>query len=1189
MTELDELKQRLEIEELRGRLSAAEKQISILTDTLATLTEIQTSDRLGSYINSQVRLLKAAEFLNSVSDGEKIAPQLQRQSVEQAGLRKAELDEHISRTVQLSKEKSLHTVDSRIANAVDNWQSSTSAQDPKLFTYRNEGGGITITGLVLRRDFGGEAIQPIPSFSGAFNGNGHSITNFTLATDGSHQGFFRYIEEGARVINLKLSGTITPDGTRENVGGLAGTNRGTITGCAFDGTVSGLTNVGGVAGENYGTVKNCTVTGKVTGKRYTGGVVGFNNGTIDSAYNHAEVNTSITASELELDSLSLMDMTSLDLTSANDANVVSDSGGIVGGSVGLIYNSVNYGTIGYQHYGYNVGGVAGRQSGYMEGCENHGRVYGRKDVGGIVGQMEPYMELALSEDLATELQTLHDLVTVTLSDTNIQNDDVNAALSRMQSNAYSAAQGASNLADHLGGVADTAIDSTNEILNRIDYSIKAMEPIMSDLNQAAVNFSLGMQHMDNAMDNLEMDSATLGELHTNLDQMSEALERINVELEYLSYIASAYFNKKGDGEVDLDQLRPDNSDEIKDKYGYDYDLDAGSSSAKLKKALVQVVSDLIMDTAKLSKATSKVLAILDDYYLTPIYDTDGDGIPDQSRLEYANDEGGMARDNFNAASNYLASATGGLDELNQYLASLDKVQFPNLGSKYYDYSDELFNGLTGVAGSMSDLNVAMDSTSDTLTLNLMRVNDQFNVVMQLLANALSGNIENNVYDDVSEPDNDESIEGKLSGCVNYGEVSGDLDIGGIAGAMAIEFEADVEGDVTSGLSVTRILSKTYMIKCVARRCVNRGAVTAKKNNVGGIAGVTEMGTIIDCEGYGSVESSTGGYVGGIVGYSYTNVRDSYAMCNIAGSEYVGGIAGYGTEITDCHSLVGVTGATACGGAIAGYADMNGEGVVDGNSFVHETLGAIDGISYNGRATPISYEQLLAVPGIPDEFRTLTLRFVADGETVKELSFSYGDSIDESEIPAVPEKDGYSGHWADYDYSALYFSDVIEAEYSYKRATLAVENTRAGSPMSIVLVEGSFNDGSQAMLNEYVGDDPHTDGTVLEKWVLRIDDMDEDTAAGSYSVRFLRPELEHRSHKLEIYTFDGTDWTRVSTRSSGSYTVFDCNSDTVVFAAVETRGTPVWVWVGVGVLAAAAVGAFAVLRRRKSKAKDEETA
>ena len=84
--------------------------------------------------------------------------------------------------------------------------------------------------------------------------------------------------------------------------------------------------------------------------------------------------------------------------------------------------------------------------------------------------------------------------------------------------------------------------------------------------------------------------------------------------------------------------------------------------------------------------------------------------------------------------------------------------------------------------------------------------------------------------------------------------------------------------------------------------------------------------------------------------------------------------------------------------------MNGEGIIDGNSFVHESMGAVDGISYNGRATPITYEQLLSVPELPDEFRTLTLRFVADGETVKELSFRYGESVDKSEIPAVPEKD-----------------------------------------------------------------------------------------------------------------------------------------------------------------------------------------
>ena len=47
-----------------------------------------------------------------------------------------------------------------------------------------------------------------------------------------------------------------------------------------------------------------------------------------------------------------------------------------------------------------------------------------------------------------------------------------------------------------------------------------------------------------------------------------------------------------------------------------------------------------------------------------------------------------------------------------------------------------------------------------------------------------------------------------SGNLNLG-IPGIMYIGGIAGAMAIEFEADVEGDVTSGLSVWDELQKVY--------------------------------------------------------------------------------------------------------------------------------------------------------------------------------------------------------------------------------------------------------------------------------------------------------------------------------------------------------------------------------------------
>lgn len=259
-------------------------------------------------------------------------------------------------------------------------------------------------------DLNGEAFYPIASFSGVFLGGGHSITNFRLATDGSHQGFFRYVQEGATLDALKVSGTVEPEDSRSQVGGIAGTNRGEITNCSFSGTVSALNYVGGIVGENLGTVKNCHVTGTVTGKRFTGGVVGWSCGTVSGCTNDADVNTDITVGGLELNDINLSSVTGLNLTSAQDTDVVSDTGGIVGYSSGVVSECRNYGKIGYPHYGYNVGGIAGRQCGYVNACENRGTVYGRKDVAGIVGQMEPYLLLKDTASLAREIQVLQGMI-----------------------------------------------------------------------------------------------------------------------------------------------------------------------------------------------------------------------------------------------------------------------------------------------------------------------------------------------------------------------------------------------------------------------------------------------------------------------------------------------------------------------------------------------------------------------------------------------------------------------------------------------------------------------------------------------------------------------------------------------------------------------------------------------------------
>lgn len=91
--------------------------------------------------------------------------------------------------------------------------------------------------------------------------------------------------------------------------------------------------------------------------------------------------------------------------------------------------------MGYPHVGYNVGGVAGRQSGYMASCENTGTVQGRKDVGGIVGQMAPDVTLSYApgslEELQEALNALGGSVDKTLADAQSVSDTVTARIDRI--------------------------------------------------------------------------------------------------------------------------------------------------------------------------------------------------------------------------------------------------------------------------------------------------------------------------------------------------------------------------------------------------------------------------------------------------------------------------------------------------------------------------------------------------------------------------------------------------------------------------------------------------------------------------------------------------------------------------------------------------------------------------------------
>mgnify|MGYP002511796738 FL=1 len=260
--------------------------------------------------------------------------------------------------------------------------------------------GRTVT-LTADLDLTGLDFEGVAYFNGTFEGNGHIITGFALEPKGSDYGFFRYIGESGTVRDLKLTGSMKPSGTQENIGGLVGVNYGTAENVSFEGSVNGQNFVGAIAGRNAGSGKliSCTSDAIVLGTNCTGGIVGLNQGLVDGCRSQSSVNIEELGPTLDLGGV---DLSSLNLTQ----NVVTrnDMGGIAGSSSGIIMDCDNQGTIGFAHTGYNVGGIAGSQSGMILTSTNEGKIYGRKDVGGIVGQAEPYVESEYLEDKVRQTQ-----------------------------------------------------------------------------------------------------------------------------------------------------------------------------------------------------------------------------------------------------------------------------------------------------------------------------------------------------------------------------------------------------------------------------------------------------------------------------------------------------------------------------------------------------------------------------------------------------------------------------------------------------------------------------------------------------------------------------------------------------------------------------------------------------------------
>lgn len=810
-----------------------------------------------------------------------------------------------------------------------------------------------IVKLTADIDVSGSDFKGISYFAGTFDGGSHIISGFNVDYKGSDFGFFRYIAESGFITNLNISGSINVTGSQENIGGIAGVNKGVINESSFSGKVNASTATGAIAGYNHENAKivSCTSDADILATNQTGGIAGVNDGLISSCTSKSRVNTQELDTTLDIGGV---DVGTLNLTQ----NVIdrNDMGGIAGESTGIISDCVNYGKIGFAHTGYNVGGIAGKQSGKVITCSNEGEIYGRKDVGGIVGQAEPDIESEYLNDRVDDVQS--------------------------------------------------SIDIINSTLNNMSSS---MNNASSDVKSYTENI---------------------------IDQYNELLDKLQ------------------------DKLNGNNDNDEK-------------------------IEDFVDDISK-----------------------------DIENSTVADDIHGLA--------------------------------------------DTVDSEIRTIADSIERISAQIKNIGNTVT-------ETMDVVTS----------DDDYIEDISSADSAQNSDGVIAKSVNRGAVHGDINAGGIAGTMNVEYDVDPEYDLD--ITETTNVRLRSTVSDVVIYCINYGEVNSKKDCAGGIVGLQELGLVYGSEGYGTVKSETGKYAGGIAGNSASAITDSYSLCNVESEDYTGGICGKGYTMQNCISIPAILGDGEAKGSLAGIIESDGE--VSTNIFVNDIYGGIDDINYSGKADSASYEAVMAMENIPDGFHRVTLVFKADGNVIDTKNIAYNANLGVSELPSIPDKDGYYAQWPENIVSKpILQNTVVEAEYHVWIESVAGD-IASQNDKPLFIAEGKFYDDNKITLSKCDTDNLSGDIEYSYAWKMRGTDVKDK---GTKTCHFY---IKNTSGSSEVWYRDNADsgWVKADAKEHGSYMTAEIPYE-ADFAVIHKESSNMIYYICGGAAACIIVLAVIIIKKRKKRNK-----
>lgn len=954
-----------------------------------------------------------------------------------------------------------------------------------VFDSYSEGKVFELAGDI---DLSGSGFTPIASFGGIFKGNGYTVSGLYLDQAGGDVGLFRFVEPSGVIENLTVRGTVRPEGSGKNVGGIAGTNRGRISGCTFIGKVEAKENTGGIAGCNEagGLIEQCTNQGVISGLNATGGITGMNEGIVETCVNTGEVNTSEQMSENVDTGTSGLSLEGKIL----DAEKVYHTGGIAGKSTGTIRGSRNEASVGYLHSGYNTGGIAGIQNGLIARCVNSGEILGRKDTGGIVGQFEPYVQMWYQEDTIQKIQNEID-----------------------------------DLLDQMGELTDTALDTSNDTVANTEAFRNSLKDVRSGLQ------SNKQYYYDQGKEFSDQLDRCLDNLSANIDDFELELSNRNTRSDARDLVSQLEQLEKLRGELKNTLI----SDPLK------------------AKDILDEMSELVDEME--STVLDVPISLIDDVNNTTD-DLNGqiDSIRESAKetRELIRENKGKLFDNLEVTDEDMSARIDAAAESMDVLA--DRLK---------DANTETQNQIQAIRNQVSHI-------SDTVDGELEEVREKRN---------------EDLINDVSEEETEEAGSGMVLECTNEGRVESDNNVGGIAGIIGMELSLDPENDVEIDGDTSLRTYRTA--KAVVRGCINRMDTVSTNDYAGGIVGRADAGALSGNYNYGDVETVNGSYAGGIAGSSANVVRDNYSLCQLTGKDYVGGIVGKGENVSGNYAMASIV--PKEDGEFYGAVAGSTEGEVHGNYFVWEGIPAVNGVTYQAQASALSYEELLAMPGIPDEFRSFEVQYLVDGEVVGRVKVRYQEAVPASKIPEIPAKPGYYAFWEEKGQDKNVMRNIrVHAQYRLWTTTIACD-LKIGE-MPVLLAEGAFYPGT-ALLAEPVDGQPETEAP--EGWDIRDGYryrlLSPEAADGSgqnwdtVRLRIFVGQLDHK-RDLDVAALqeDGS-LVRLHAQTEGSYLVFPATESMGIFFILEERQN--WYLLGAGIVVSALLVMWVTGRRRKKCGQD----